>query len=352
MFFQNLIIFYIFLTIIIMFMGLYLLRKFNFFDKPNGLSKDHKKTTITALGIPIALSFTFCLLITYYQDLKLFTEFQSQLKIPRLWFLYVSLVIVFLISIYDDKKSINPYIKLVLQFTIVYLSLSAIQLDYQQEFSIHYAYIPLKVITIIVIYLWIFYLNATNFIDGVDGNLIIFVLSNSLFFLILNQYLNYDLINTGLIILIIISLVAFILNKFPAKAFLGDCGSNFYGFLYGWLFVIFSIEGFFVEILLLNYIYFGDILSTWFSMLRKKQNIFVSHNYFLFKTIYNNYDNKNNYYLTIIFANLIILLAVLFIIKIDLPLSYNLLLLLLVYIPTPLFRSLILKKIKNFYELN
>ena len=352
MIFDKLILSYILISFALIYIGINLLKKYNFYDKPNESSKDHLKPTITALGIPIVIAFMCCVAITYYQELTIFSNFKAQLNSSRLWFLFVSTAIIFLISIYDDKKSINPYIKLALQFTIIYLSLTTIQIDYQEIFISNYTYVPLKVITIIVVYLWIFYLNATNFIDGVDGNLILFILSNSFLFLFLSYYFNYNLISTFMIILIIINLIAFIFNRFPAKAFLGDCGSNFYGFLYGWLFIIFSIEGFFIEILILNYIYFGDILSTWLSMIKKKQNIFVSHNNFLFKTIYKNYNKKNNYYLSVIFLNLILFFAVLSIIKFDLTLINKLIILLVLYIPTPYIREYILKKTKNFYELD
>ena len=74
---------------------------------------------------------------------------------------FFGLSVLVFVSAIDDKKSVDPKIRLFFQLICVYMSLTSIAL-YQLD-------IPLKVSIGICLLIWVYILNITNFTDGSDG---------------------------------------------------------------------------------------------------------------------------------------------------------------------------------------
>jgi UDP-N-acetylmuramyl pentapeptide phosphotransferase/UDP-N-acetylglucosamine-1-phosphate transferase len=196
----------------------------NIFDIPKNLSKNiNKKTIPTSAGIVIFLIFIFLIFIFYLFNEKYFTS------IPRAEVLIGSIILLGAISFADDLKSINPIYRFIFQTIIVFMSLTTLENHVIKS-------IPFKLSLILIIYFWIYYINIVNFIDGIDGFAISHVIFVCLATIISCQISNNDIIEKYIfLILLPIAIGFFILNKPPAKVFMGDSGSIVFGYLIGWL---------------------------------------------------------------------------------------------------------------------
>ena len=184
-----------------------------------------KENVPTAGGIIVFFIFLISsiLYFLFYKDMFLKT-------LPnRYYILFLSVIILFIISAYDDFKSIHPIYKLILQLVLVYISTTTLDLN-----KIN---LPLKLSILIVVFFWVYIINIMNFIDGSDG----FLTSYSLFFftsMLIENFINsnFNSFETILSLLLIPILVIFLyFNKPPAKIFIGDSGSIFLGYLIGFI---------------------------------------------------------------------------------------------------------------------
>lgn len=197
---------------------------YNLKNKPKNLSRlISKKKTPTSVGLVLSLIFVSLLIIWRFEFPDYF------LTIARFNVLIFSILFLSLISFFDDFKSINPIYRLVAQVTFVFFSLSTL--------PTHLIYfVPLKLSILITIYVWVYYININNFIDGIDGFEISHIIFSSLSILTILFYLDIDLIEKYIAIGVLsISVPFLIFNKPTAKVFMGDSGSIFFGFVNGWL---------------------------------------------------------------------------------------------------------------------
>ncbi len=205
-------------------------KSFGFVDK----SKKFKNPfTITSAGIIIYFNIII-IIIGYF-----LINDNDYISLPNNYlFSLSSLSILVLISAIDDKKPIDPKIRLFFQLICIYISLTSIPI-YQLD-------LPLKVTIGICLIIWVYILNITNFTDGSDGFLVInsiFVFSN---LLLINYIFEIDFFSKYLAIIILPSLFIFLyFNKPVAKMYLGDSGSILIGYFNGFIFL---------ELLILNQI--------------------------------------------------------------------------------------------------
>ena len=203
---------------------------FNKFYKRNDefvLDNENKKniyTAISSVGIIFFIPFIFSILIiTIHYDIE---------PPNRFFFFLISLLILMILSFYDDYRPIDPGIRLVAQIIFVYVSVSALPLNLVP--------LPLKVSIFLAVFTWVYLINITNFIDGSDGFCAINVIFFNLGVLILS--IDYQLYSFYIAILLLPILFAFLIFNLPnAKFFMGDSGSIFLGFLIGFSFLEIAI---------------------------------------------------------------------------------------------------------------
>lgn len=214
---------------------------------------------ITPTGSGIAFCFLFFLgsFYFYFYDLNFFNNF------PNRWYLlYLSLFLFSVLSFYDDLKPIHPVYRLIAQFILVFFSTTTINaLEIQ---------IPLKLLIFFVIVTWVYIINITNFLDGLDGLLV----SHSVFLLIsvilIKLILGIDLFSYFIaIILLPILLAFFIFNKPIAKLYMGDAGSVFLGYLFGFIILELISKKFF---LLAISLYIYPFLDCGITLVKKMLN--------------------------------------------------------------------------------
>lgn len=210
---------------------------------PLNISKNiNKKIIPTSAGLVIFLFFIFLILILYLFNKEYF------ISIPRPEILIGSIILLGAISFSDDLKSINPIYRFIFQTIIVFLSLTTIESHIIKS-------MPFKLSLILIIYFWIYHINIINFIDGIDGFAISHVIFACLAIIISCQISNYDVIEKYIsLILLSISIGFLMLNKPPAKVFMGDSGSIVFGYLIGWLAIrLLQHDLWFVSLIIIMY---------------------------------------------------------------------------------------------------
>nr|WP_051567999.1 hypothetical protein [Draconibacterium orientale] len=144
--------------------------------------------------------------------------------------------------------------------------------------------------TVILIYiLTLGWINAFNFMDGINGITGIYGLVSLCTFLWLNRSINF--ISTELLITMIISTLVFLFFNFRrrAKTFAGDVGSVSLAFLLAWFMISLIIRTGRVEYILFFCVYGIDSVVTVLMRLAHRENIFKAHRTHLYQFLSNEY---------------------------------------------------------------
>jgi len=198
------------------------------FDTPN-----HRKKHITPIprigGISLIASMSICLFI-----LLIFLKNDFALNPLEVLTIYICYLSFFFIGIFDDLRSLSPFIRLFFQFIISTISFYGIAKFQGFYFSLNYSnyFLPLghNLISFFFTVIWtVGVINAINWIDGVDGLLIgltcIYSFTFALISFLNNNY--FELILSTGMLSACLGIIKY--NKNPAKIMLGDGGSYLIG---------------------------------------------------------------------------------------------------------------------------
>jgi UDP-GlcNAc:undecaprenyl-phosphate/decaprenyl-phosphate GlcNAc-1-phosphate transferase len=217
----------LFFNLVLMPLVIRLIKNYHLFDFPN-FRKVHKNPIPTLGGIGIFLS----MLIVVITRPSLFTL--------DMLIVIASASVLFVVGIIDDIKDIRPRIKLLIQiFTTLVPVIYGIRIDSLNDLGIGDISYPASIIlsTLCIV----FFINAFNLIDGVDGLAgglaIITLIAFALLFYFAGVY-DYALLAAA----IAGSCLGFLVFNFnPARIFMGDSGSLTIGFFIS-IFAIRSIQ--------------------------------------------------------------------------------------------------------------
>jgi UDP-GlcNAc:undecaprenyl-phosphate GlcNAc-1-phosphate transferase len=169
-------------------------------------------------------------------------------KINQLTIILLSVSLLFALGLWDDKKHLGPFLKLVVQFIVAIIA--AAYADIRVEF-----FIENKIITSALSAVWIvLIINAFNFLDNMDGlSAGVAVIASAILFVA--AAMSGQVFVGGLAIVFTGTLLGFLVFNFPpAKIFMGDAGS--------------LVVGFFVAILTLRTTYYQEAQSgRWYPVL-------------------------------------------------------------------------------------
>ena len=204
---------YILISSIIIYLSIYL----KYFDKPNQRTI-HRIPTINTGGL---------IIYSFFLSVVSISEFNHNIE------LIVSIgFFVCLTGFIDDRINLNPSNKIILiLIPSIYLILNGISIDdlghyeYLGNIELGKFKIPFLLMAIGLL------INATNYIDGIDGLLLTFFLSCLLYYIFLID----DIKTINLLkFFVMASFLNLILNLLPSKSkfkvFSGDSGSLFIGF--------------------------------------------------------------------------------------------------------------------------
>jgi UDP-GlcNAc:undecaprenyl-phosphate GlcNAc-1-phosphate transferase len=169
-------------------------------------------------------------------------------RMDELAFVLLCMSVLFVLGLWDDKKSLGPFIKLAVQFAVALVA--AAMAEIRVEF-----FIENRVVTCVLSALWIvLIINAFNFLDNMDGAAAgIAAIVSAILFVAAAQ--SGQILVGGLALAFIGTLLGFLLFNFPpAKIFMGDAGS--------------LVVGFFVALLTLRTTYYHEAQSgMWYPVL-------------------------------------------------------------------------------------
>jgi UDP-GlcNAc:undecaprenyl-phosphate GlcNAc-1-phosphate transferase len=248
----------IFCLIIILLVYFKLADRFNIIDKPNERSS-HTKVTIRGGGVLFPISIVLWSIVS-----GVFNPF------------IIGLVLISVVSFIDDCKPLSNKIRISIHFLSIGLLLH--QLGFSEFSYLSWAF------GLLFIGGWI---NAYNFMDGINGITVLYSLSvlsvcyylNLQYYFVPPLFINYTLM--GLLVF------GFYNVRKKAKTFAGDVGSVSLAFILAFIIVSLLLKSANWHYILLVSIYGIDTLVTIVERLRKKENIFKAHRSHLYQYLAN-----------------------------------------------------------------
>jgi len=219
------------IAFVLSFLGVYFLKKSALRLKivaiPNERSL-HNKVTPRGGGIIIAIVFLAFLLVFYIT---------RQIMVAEFLVLFGGGLIMAVTGFLDDILELKASIRFIIQFFAVGWGLYWIggipSTVFFERLPVLYA-----IANAVAVVALVWFINSFNFIDGIDG----LATSGATFFsLSIGGYFLWQGIEpygSLLIVLAACSLAFLCFNWPPAKMFLGDAGSNFFGYLFGAMILI------------------------------------------------------------------------------------------------------------------
>ena len=219
------------IAFVLSFLGVYFLKKSALRLKivaiPNERSL-HNKVTPRGGGIIIAIVFLAFLLVFYIT---------RQIMVAEFLVLFGGGLIMAVTGFLDDILELKASIRFIIQFFAVGWGLYWIggipSTVFFERLPVLYA-----IANAVAVVALVWFINSFNFIDGIDG----LATSGATFFsLSIGGYFLWQGIEpygSLLIVLAACSLAFLCFNWPPAKIFLGDAGSNFFGYLFGAMILI------------------------------------------------------------------------------------------------------------------
>lgn len=230
--------------------------RYNIIDKPNHRSS-HSKVTIRGGGIlfPIALIIAFVLGYTS-------------------WLFTLAVVLVAVVSFIDDIKPLHQLPRFgsqIIAFLLVAYDLNLFELSLW--------FLPLLLVLLIG---WI---NAFNFMDGINGITVLYALTALVSFSVLAVH------QTSLPLLITMGLSCLVFGFFnvrkSAKTFAGDVGSISLALFLGYFMIKTIVHTGQLGYILFFAVYGIDAVITIFFRIKKKENIFEAHRSHLYQYLVN-----------------------------------------------------------------
>jgi len=271
------------------FISFYLLKKRKHFDL-NTLKLSQSKNIVTSLGISFSINFVIIFLYTI-----IFNQDIWNILPNRNYIFFGSIIILSLVSFWDDIKEIDPKFRLIIQLIVVYFSLTNLDL---QNLNV-----PLKLIIFLALIIWVYIINITNFIDGSDGHCAIHSISFFIGIIYISSFFQLENFSFYLAIVNLIILFWFsIFNKPSAKAYMGDVGSIYLGYIIGFI----ILENILLsKSLYVLSIFLYPIIDCTITLAKKTYNGIYPWvkmgDYFFLKPIINGQNHKKVFFVSIIY---------------------------------------------------
>jgi UDP-N-acetylmuramyl pentapeptide phosphotransferase/UDP-N-acetylglucosamine-1-phosphate transferase len=180
-----------------------------------------------------------------------------------------------IVSWLDDKKSLPARERFMVHILAVALGLISLPIT-------HYVFqgiLPLWLDRVVAGFAWLWFINLTNFMDGIDGLSGAQTAHTGIGFIIIAA-LSAAIPETSLIIAACITGAALgflVWNWHPAKLFLGDVGSIPLGYLLGYLLMILAVNGYLGIALALPLYYVADASITLIRRMVEKKKFWQAH---------------------------------------------------------------------------
>lgn len=231
-----------FLAALVLILYIQFMGSLHIYEAPNTRSS-HKKPVLTGGGWPILLV-----------ALGIYWTVSPELGQSALLLCIISLGLA-LVSWLDDMSPLSATFRLGVHVIAVACMLSTIPGDKQ----IFTDLMPWQAERLIVGFVWLWFINAYNFMDGVDG----MAATETVFICVGVFIVGYiiDLQESWILLATLLAGATFgfvYLNWYPAKIILGDVGSIPLGFLTGWLVMQIALKGYPIPAVILPIYFLAD----------------------------------------------------------------------------------------------
>ncbi len=232
--------------------------------RPNARSS-HTQPTPQGAGIAIIAIPVAVLLLGYL----LGQQEQWQLLLA------VALVLLAITGAIDDIYPLPVILRLFIQVVAAYLVVIA-RPEQDQIFSV----LPQWLETVGLVIGLVWFINLTNFMDGIDGITVVqkICVSVGVVLLFANLATPIGSYVSPVALALVGALIGFIpFNKHVASAFMGDVGSLPIGALTGWMLIVVAAEGFIAAALLLPLYYLADATITLYRRWKRGEKLHEAH---------------------------------------------------------------------------
>lgn len=184
----------------------------------------------------------------------------------------LSILLLASISMMDDLISVPVWVRFLVQIVAVFIPLAFITPNFVPMLS------PATEKILIGIG-WIWMINLSNFMDGVDGMSAVEAISIGLGVTLLTTFVDHfpDPLSYYGMILAASACGFWWWNKSPARIFLGDVGSIPLGFIMGYLLLQLALAGYVEAALILPAFYISDATITLFKRLYRGKTLWQAH---------------------------------------------------------------------------
>lgn len=251
----------IYIALIILLIGIELIYfkiadKYNIIDKPNNRSS-HTSVTLRGGGIIFPITISIAFLLGYVS-----------------WAITLAVLLVAIVSFIDDIKPLSQFPRFISQVIAVGLVFNELHLFFE----------PLWLLPAVLVLLlgWV---NAFNFMDGINGITVLYALAAIVTF----SFLPVNKTSLPLLITMGLSCLAFgVFNvRKKAKTFAGDVGSISMALFLGYFMIKTIIDSGQFGFILFFSVYGIDAIITIINRLLKKENIFQPHRSHLYQYLAN-----------------------------------------------------------------
>ncbi|MEG0919093.1 MAG: MraY family glycosyltransferase [Anaerovoracaceae bacterium] len=277
-------------TVIFVPLSIKLAHKVNAIDIPKDNRRVHTKATPRIGGVAIFIGVSVALLFCIFAGLfspggiiketgiatfSFGTHTLSDERIHSIVGVLIGSVVIFAVGLYDDIKDMDPKVKLagqIIAASIVYAFGARIQFI-SIMFNSDVTYFG-SIISYIVTVLWIVAItNTINLVDGLDGLASGVVAIASLCIAYVGYIFGYYIGALPMVALAGGCLGFLLFNFYPAKTFMGDCGSQYLGFMIASFSMLGTVKSATIVAVLIPSLALSlPILDTFFAIVRRTIN--------------------------------------------------------------------------------
>lgn len=221
--------FFILINIIILITFKKLCAFINLYDNPDKKRKIHTKKVANIGGVIIIINLSIFFIYYHFVNKDVFF-------LPRKEFnlFYITSLLFFIVGFIDDKYDLNPNIKFIIFFIILYFFISLLPEANIANLSLSfykYFFSLEKINPLFTILCFLLFMNAFNMFDGVN-------LQSGFYsiFLLLVLFLKTDF---SFFIILMFPIILFIYLNYKNKCFLGDNGTLLLSFIFSFMFIYF-----------------------------------------------------------------------------------------------------------------
>lgn len=242
-----------------------LLRRRQVIDRPNARSSHEVPTPLGGglVVIPVAVIAWICL-----------SQFKGLPPVREILGISGLTMLIAFISFLDDLRHVSAAIRLAAHIFAVAVGIEMMP----DDVLFLQGLVPPQADTMCIAFAWVWFINAYNFMDGIDGISGVETTSVGI------GIIAIALVTGGFVYLAAHSAVlvgvmaAFLLwNWSPAKIFLGDVGSAPLGYMVGWLLLTLVLEGQWAPAIILPAYYLADATLTLTLRLIRGEKIWHAH---------------------------------------------------------------------------